>query len=185
MTGWITFGVVLSVIVAYVVSRARAHQRLFADEHFLEVARAATGLKDAGIGTLVRSRNDMPRSAADPRTLITSRGVAIAYTVSSRDGAFVHHCSVSQPGSITPGAIGETFSIFVVRLFGLPIEKARLQVGSSMVHHVECTLDADEHEKVVATPVPVVTAANVDEMMRAALEARPKLQRRAPLATES
>jgi hypothetical protein len=104
--------------------------------------------------------------------LVTSAGLAIAYTVHKNDLEFIHHCSVGVSGDITAHGAGATFVAFVINLVRLPIHKARFQVAESTVHHAEATLSAAEHEEVARASVPEVSGANVVEFRRAALATR-------------
>src|SRR5262249_45910610 len=147
-----------------VVSRAKTYRRLFGDDHFLEIAKAAARLKAAGVEQLTQTDSDLPSSSDDPRILLTSAGLAIVYTVRQEEAAFRHHCSVGVQRGITANAVGGTFLMYVARLLGLPIERMQFEIGKSTVHHGEVVLDAAQHEALVSARVPPVTASNVVEL---------------------
>jgi hypothetical protein len=172
MAGWIIGGLMIAVVTAFFVSRARSYGRLFANEHFIEIGRGASGLKVAAVANVIQSDSDQPRSPNDPRILTTSAGLAIVYTVRKHQSDFVHHCSVSMRGGYTANAVGGTFVVFVMKLVGMPVERAGFEIGASTVHHGEVTLDQAEHDDLVTAPTPDISASNVAEFRRAALEAR-------------
>ncbi|HEV3191899.1 MAG TPA: hypothetical protein VGY54_15415 [Polyangiaceae bacterium] len=171
MLGWVLGGLTV-VGAAAVFFRGRMYRRLFSDEHFIEIGRSGAGLKAAALESATDGVADGMRGPSDPRMLVTSAGLAIAYTVHKNDLEFIHHCSVGVSGDITAHGVGATFVAFAITLVGLPIHKARFQVGESTVHHAEATLSAEEHEKMARAAVPEVSGANVVEFRRAALAMR-------------
>jgi hypothetical protein len=171
MLGWVLGG--LAVVGAAVLFfRGRMYRRLFSNEHFIEIGHCVAGLKAAALERATDAMADGKWDPSDPRMLVTSAGLAIAYTVHANDPEFIHHCSVGVSGDFTAHGAGATFVAFVMNLVGLPMDKARFQVGESTVHHAEATLGAEEHEKVARASVPEVSGANVVEFRRAALAMR-------------
>jgi hypothetical protein len=175
MAGWIVGGLVVAVLAAFLVSRARSYRRLFADEHFIAIGRAARTLKAAAVTHVIQADRDQPTSPNDPRILTTPAGLAIVYTVQKRESKFVHHCSVSVPGGYTAHAVGGTFLVFVMKLVGIPIERAALGIGASTIHHGEVTLDQAEHDALASAPTPEVSASNVAEFRRESFDARSRI----------
>jgi hypothetical protein len=177
---WFGLGLVVAVLTAMLVSRGRAYRRLFADEHFLEIARAAHGLKAAAIAEPIDVHGAPPNVPGDARFLLTTAGLAVVYTVVKEEQAFIHHLSVSNSNGITANAVGATFVAYVARLVGLPLSKMTFEVGVSTVHHGEVRLDAAEHEALGALPIPEVSPANVAELWRAAMGARSQMSWKRP-----
>lgn len=166
MIGWVIVGFGVVSAVAFVRSRTRRYRRLFADEHFFEIAHACPRLKAAALERPIIDEQDMPRTPDDPRALVTRAGLAIVYTVRPQESELVHHCSVSVPGGYTAHAVGATFVVFLAKLIGLPIEKSSFVIGSSTVHHLDASLSPEDHARVVAHAVPEVSESNYPEVRR-------------------
>ena len=168
---WILLGTVLA-IVAFVLSRIRTYRRLFADEHFLEIARVAHRMKLAAHANVMLSDAELPKPPDDPRIFVTTEGIAIVYTVRQQKQQFVHHCSVSFAGGYTAHAIGGSFLAFVTKLVGLPWDKMSYEIGTSTVHHGELVVGPEEHEAIAAQSVPTASLENVKTNRRASIEAK-------------
>jgi hypothetical protein len=171
MLGWVLGGLAVAG-AAVVFFRGRMYRRLFSKEHFIEIGHSVASLKAAALERATDGIPDGMWDPSDPRMLVTSAGLAIAYTVHKNDFEFIHHCSVGVSGDFTAHGAGATFVAFVISLVGLPIHKAVFQVGESTVHHAEATLSAEEHENVARASVPEVSGANVVEFRRAAFAMR-------------
>jgi hypothetical protein len=176
MAGWILLGLVVAAAAAFVLLRTGSYRRLFADEHFIAIGRGARSLKAAALARVIQTDDDAPTSPSDPRILTTPAGLAVVYTVAESGSGFVHHCSVSVVGGYTGNAIGGTFVVFVMKVIGLPIERSKFEIGASTVHHGEVTLDQTEHDDLVCAPTTEVSSSNVDELRRAAFDARSGIQ---------
>jgi hypothetical protein len=161
MLGWIVGGVVVVAVVGVIAKRSALYRRLFSDEHFAEVARAAASLKAGALERVLVSDLDGPRSPADPRVFVSSAGLAIVYTVRQLDGGFVHHCSVSLAGSPTAHALGATFLLFVTRFIGLDWDGMGFEVGRSTVHHGEIMLTPPQHDTFAKQAVAEPSRENV------------------------
>src|SRR5262249_31753325 len=151
------------------LSRGLPYRRLFADEHFLEIAQAAAGLKAAAFE---RANMGEPTTPSDPRILMTRCGLAVVYTLRRTEEDFIHHFSVSVAGSITAHAVGATFVTFVSQIIGLPLATMRFEIAPSTVHQGEATLGQDEHERLAGSPTPAISTISVAEFRRACQEAR-------------
>ena len=156
MWGWVCAGLAVAALVGWILLRGGLYRRLFADEHFLEVARGVARLKAAALEKVIASEGDELRSPDDPRALVTSAGLALLYTVRQGGGRFVHHYSVSVAGGYTAHAVGETFVLFVAKLLGVPFDALALGVGRSTVHHAEFQLGGDGQAEFAGRPVPEV-----------------------------
>ena len=164
MVGWICFGAVGVGGAVVVLSRVRRYRRLLADEHFLEIARAASRLKGAALWNVILSDGDMPKSPDDPRICLTTRGLAIVYTVQQDGQRFIHHCSVGLAGGITTHAVGGLFLAFVTKLLGLPWARMSFGVAASTVHHGELVVGPEEHQSIssLVAPAPSLESIAVD-----------------------
>jgi hypothetical protein len=168
MLGWV-LGAVAVLLVAIFVwgvwSRTRMYRRLFSDRHFLELAGAAVALQQAGLDRPITD-SDQIKSQSDPRCLLTSAGLAVVYTVSTNDSEITHHCSVSLAAGPTARAVGEIFLLLMTKLLGLPIDKLRVHIGSSTVHHALAILTLSEHARLASAPAFELTADNLEHVRR-------------------
>ncbi len=174
--GWVCAGLVVAALVAWVVYRAAVYRRLFADEHFLEVARGLGRVKTAALDGVTAAGEEAVPSPADLNVLVTRAGLAVLYTVRQAEGEFVHHYSVSVVGGYTAHAVGETFVLFVAKLLGVPFGSLALGVGRSTVHHAEFRLSAAEQAEFAARPVPEVSPAEVTAFRQEWAEASKQLR---------
>lgn len=175
MSAWALPGLGALAIALWLAVRARRYARVFADEHWREVARGLAGVKAAALARIMRIEGDEPTAKDDPRILTTSAGLAVIYTVSERAGRFVHHCSISAIGGPTTHAVGGTFAIYAAKLLDFPIADLRCEVTESTVHHAELSLDAAEHAALAAAPVPDVSLIDITALRREALATRARI----------
>jgi hypothetical protein len=171
MTGWLFLSLVL-LAAGVLVSRARMYGKLFGNDHFLELGRALARVRTAALERIADGDEEGPPARDDPRAFLTSCDLLVVYTVKRRENEFVHHCSVGATKSVTAHTVGETFVLYAARVLGLPIEKMSFGFSESTVHHGEAVVDEAEHEALVDAPVVVVTANNVADLRREAMEAR-------------
>jgi hypothetical protein len=168
MLGWVLVAAVAVFLVAILVfgvwSRARMYGRLFSDRHYLELAGAVVSLKQAGLDRPIVTDSDQIESRSDPRCLLTSAGLAAVYTVSPEESGLLHQCSVSLAGDVTARAVGESFVLLMAKLIGLPLDKLRVRVGESTVHHALAILSPSEHARLASAPVFELTADNLERV---------------------
>jgi hypothetical protein len=150
----------LAAVVAglawWTVSRLSLYRRLFAVPHMTEFGHGLAALKQAAMRA-VGDGGDAS-SPDDARILRTSVGLALFYTISMKaPGTYVHHASVSIPGGVTAGAVGETFILLWARLLGVAYERLALEVSPTTVHHAEFVLDENEQAIFAQRPVPAPT----------------------------
>lgn len=172
MWGWILALLLVAALIAWIAARGAAYRRIFSDAHLAEVARGVGPLKSAALGRLIASDEDQIASSTDPRLLLTSAGLALAYTVQPDQDGYVHHYSVSLGGEYTARAVGEAFVLFVAELLGVPFDTLALGVGQSTVHHAEFRLSAGEHEKYAEQPVREVAQHEMETLWRQCVERR-------------
>lgn len=148
--------VLVTLVVLYVVSRARLYGRLFAPAHYRELA---DKLPAARAAALARVDDDLaqPGAPGDPRAIVSAAGLAVFVTI-RRDGpVYIHHISVSLGGGPTTDSVGRTFSVFIAERLAWDLGQAAFAVSPRHVFHGEMRLeDAAQREwaaRVVATPV--------------------------------
>jgi hypothetical protein len=178
MSGWICAGLAVAALVGWTVYRGSFYRRLFADGHFVEVARGIARIKPAAIDHVIVSEEDAVTSGDDPRVLITSRGLALCYTVAQYEGEgrFVHHYSISLSGGHTAHAAGASFILFTAKLLGIPFDSLALGVGRSTVHHAEFRLAPAEHEEFARRPVLEISPEEITAFRRESIVAHDRLQ---------
>jgi hypothetical protein len=111
----------------------------------------------------------------DPRVLISSAGLILAYTVRQVGQRFVHHYSVSVSGGYTARAAGETFVLLTAWLIGVPYERLSLSVGRSTVHHAAFELSHTENEALRAREVPPLSPADIAAFRKEWMSVRDRL----------
>src|SRR5262245_33708478 len=97
MWWWIIPVVAVLLVLIWIIRAGGVYKKVFADSHFQEVVDSLPALKQAARERPIRSKQDAPQSAADPRSLLTSAGLALVYTVSPDANGWYHHLSVSLP----------------------------------------------------------------------------------------
>jgi hypothetical protein len=175
--GWICGGLIVAALLAWVVFRVVFYRKVFAAEHFVEVARGVLALKQAALASLIVSDEQEPRSPEDPRVLRTSAGLVILYTISAREpGRFVHHVSVSIAGGHTAHAVGQTFILFVTHLLGLPPDRLALGVSEAAVHHAEALLSEQEQSDFTSREIKAPTPEHLAAFHQQQVEVRKQLR---------
>ncbi len=140
--------VLLTVAGLWLVVSHRAYQKVYADEHFREVAARLPALKRAALERVILSASDAVCTSEDPRGMLTSAGLAVLYLI-GREGRWFHHdlsvSWVSRP--YTPHAIGNMFLCFLARLLGIGMVRLCFRISAKTVHHTAFTLSALEHQQ--------------------------------------
>lgn len=162
------FALAITVVCVYAIVRARRLGPLFADEHLAEVAALLPDLK----------RRALAGVESDPASLRTST-LAVAYTITRDEGAWVHHVSVSSP--VTPARAAGTFFLGLVRgVLGLAEAPAEAFVSQGQVFHLITRLSDEEQKVFTDRAIPV---AQPIEVRRLAIAGRavllPRLVERA------
>jgi hypothetical protein len=156
---WLTIGILLTIVLLtlatlWLVRGLEVYTKVFADEHFREVAARLPALKRAALERVVSSESDAVCTSEDPRGMLTSAGLAVLYLVGRQGAGFHHDLSVSLPiRAYTAHAIGDVFICFLAQLLGIGMERLRLRVSSKTVHHAEFTLSPLEHQQFADRPV--------------------------------
>lgn len=178
MWGWIcgATGLVLALAFVWLAFRNNVYRRVFSDEHFVEVANRIVRVAAAAFANPLSADGGTPASPDDPRVLVSSAGLMLAYTVHPREGRIVHHWSVSLSGGYTAHAVGRTFVLLTARLIGVPYERLALGIGRSTVHHAEVDLSEAEHAALRERSVPEVSAADVDALRKELIDVADRLE---------
>ncbi|MHB1426072.1 MAG: hypothetical protein ACYC3I_23155 [Gemmataceae bacterium] len=157
---WLTIGILCTIALLvtlaslWLLGGRGIYAKVFADEHFREVAARLPALKRAALERVVSSESDTICPPDDPRGILTSAGLAVLYLV-SRQGAWFHHdLSISLTiRPYTAHAVGDVFICFLAHLLDIGMERLRLRVSSRTVHHAEFTLSALEQQQFADRPV--------------------------------
>jgi hypothetical protein len=173
LASWLCIGAVLALIAFWLVSRGRMYDRIFSDEHFLEVAEGMAAIKQEALAH-IGQKLDPPN---DPRVLQTSAGLAVFYTINGPSShGFTHHVSVSIPGDYTAGGVGRRFTILAAIVLGLPLDRLALAFSRAGVHHASVVLSAADHEAICEGPLRAVSKDGVGALRAEVEAALEKLQ---------
>jgi hypothetical protein len=171
--GWIVVGFGFASAAALVASRMLPYRRVFSDRNFLEIAKACPRLKAAALDKPLGEDASALRPG-DPRALLTGAGLALVYTIRHVETEVVHHCSVSFRG-YTAHAVGATFTLLLVKLLGIPLDKASFAIGATTIHHMEASLSRDDHAAVAARSVPEVSVDDLTALRSELLAGRERV----------
>jgi hypothetical protein len=140
---------VIAIIAVWVVNRkSRYYGRIFNDAHYAEVASWAAS---------VLKRHPVTEPSMDDGTaLLTSAGLALAYTSDIDEGNRCIHFSISQAGRYTTGAVGGRFIFLLIRLLNKNKCEANIFRTPSTVHHVEFAMP-ENTEWVIENQAKVVS----------------------------
>lgn len=162
---WLFIFVPLGMFLLWMVRRGNKYRQIFASEHLVELARLLQGVKTAACNA---SPDQPPPDSPmdDDRCFVSSAGIACLYSVDAGEGVFLHHFSISMPGSYTPHAVGRPFSLYFAGLIGAPIEKLQLAVSESMVFHTAFEVSSEEHPAICEREIDIPTPAEATEKQR-------------------
>ncbi len=140
------------VIVAFAIVRSsRYHRRIFNEEHYAQIAEWASEVID---------RHPVEESSFQDGTLVvTSAGLALAYTSSNDEGDRSIHFSMSQQGRYTTSAVGGRVLFLLIRLLHRNKCDANLFRTESAVHHAIFTMPADRTWEVESVEAAVADMA--------------------------
>ncbi len=158
---WVCGGLVIALLGSWIINRILVYRRIFANQHFIEVTQSLRKIREAAINDVIDSRDNTPLSPNDPRVVVTSSRLALAYTVVKIEDGFVHHYSVSVAGGYTSHTVGATFILFVSGLLGVPLDVQMFGVGRSTVHHAEFQLTNEGHTEFANHPIPEISLDDV------------------------
>lgn len=174
---WAWIGLAAAGLVIWIALRIRRSGRLLDDGHFLEVASGVQRLKVAALERVIVTGEGKVRSPEDLGSLVTSAGLAMAYSCTRAGEQFVHHYSMSVAGGYMAHAVGERLMLFVAKVLGVRFEKLALLVAvRSMVYHAEFSLREAEQSAFVSSSISELSVAEVHSFLREFLEAPQHLE---------
>ncbi|MBD3331471.1 hypothetical protein GF356_01370 [candidate division GN15 bacterium] len=126
---YIIIGVIIVAVVAFwALRKSRYYGKIFNQSHYHEVASWVVE---------VLNIHPVEESSLDDRTaIVSSGGIALAYTSSIDDGNRSIHFSISQAGGYTTGAVGGRFIFLIFQLLNKNKCEANVFKTQSTVHHV-------------------------------------------------
>lgn len=164
---YIVAGAVVVLIALWFLTRGGKYKKVFADEHFLEVAGRVPALKEAALAQAERPADvSSPLPVDDPRRVVTSAGLVVLYTIAPEGAGFEHHVSVSLDGAYTAHAVGDMFVWWILRLLGVDVRRCGLLISPRTVHFAIWIIDRAEHAEFSGRPVGVPAAAQVAEFRK-------------------
>jgi hypothetical protein len=159
-------GVVFVILIArYVSKRGRIYKRVFADEHFLEIARRVAALK-AGALERIDDQEGLADPRTDPRAMITGAPLVFVYTINTDGSNYDHQLSVSVPG-YTAHAVGDMFLRWALELLDVDLDDCELVILPSTVHFVHWRYGAEQQARFVARPLAEADKARLAEFRQA------------------
>jgi len=169
--------IAIGLVVAYHFwSLAAYYRNLFSVKHYREVAHVLERLRtQAELRPFVDGEETFVEDG-DPRKALTSRNLALAYTITQEDDLFVHHLSVSTPprGGITFAA-GETFVSFFAWRLGLKPAECSAFMGVS-VFHLEFAI-SEENQMGFMDRSPILpTGIDLDTVRKEVLGIRSQIE---------
>jgi hypothetical protein len=175
------FVVIVGILLAFgfwlLSSTSKHYKDIFDATHLVEFAEGARAVKRGALEKM--AEDDSPLTEDDPRVFISSKGVALSYTIAreAEDGEtrFVHHYAISQAGRPTTHALGEFFSHYAAILLNLtqpPTAAFSSEVG---VHHSEFTLTPAEQEEWRQQTVAIPTGETLPAVQQKILERRERV----------
>lgn len=175
--------VVLVVVIAgglYVASRVWffwwIYHGLFTVKHYREVSLILEKIRDAaGLRTAVDGE-ETPLDEDDPRRALTSRCLAMVYTITQEEGHFVHHLSMSLPKrGGTSIAAGETFVSFFVWRLGFNTAECAAFMGFE-AFHLEIEVQEKDHFEIMDRPLEIPAEMDLDSIRAEILRIRRQIE---------
>ena len=152
---WIILGAVLLFVIFLVGSFVRIYRGMFSVNHYREVASAVERIRrGAGERPFLEGMEiDELAGLGDPRTMVTSKSLAISYTITEEKPNFLHHIALSTPrAGYTTHAAGESFVSFIVWCLGLDPADCESFAGPSS-YHLVFTIPEEEQAAFVEHPL--------------------------------
>ena len=145
--------VVLAIAAFLLVRKSRYYGRIFGEAHYAEIVRWASAM------IIGRHPVEEP-STTDGTAVVTSAGVALAYTSVVNEGRRSVHFSVGQTGGYTTGAVGRRVLFLLIRLLHQNRCEAHLFQAESTVYHAVFSMPADAPWTLAPAETAVGDAAN-------------------------
>ena len=156
-------------------SIAGYYRGLFSVDHYREVAKVLENLRSQAESRPLVGGEVMDWGE-DPRTAITSRNLALAYTIRPEDALNVHHLSVATPprGGITFAA-GETFASFFAWGLGVKPAECAAFMGVS-VFHLEFTISEQNQRAFMERPLSLPSGIDLETIRGEVLHLREQIE---------
>lgn len=173
---WIAlaFGLVVLAFIGWVWFNSRRYAKILRAAHYVEVAQGAPHLKGAALEYLDCASDELV--AADPRVLTTSADLVIAYTIRHSPALWTHHVAVHMATGFTPHRVAAPVIVFLLRLFGIGLPQAVVEITSTRVFHVEWALNEDEQAAFAARAIVVPSLAQARRIHLECLRRRDDLR---------
>jgi hypothetical protein len=172
----LTLLVIVIILVVTIGPIFKKYSRIFSLNHYREICVKMSNIKEAAIKAIPTDTDDSPIKRDDPRTLITSAGLAIFYTISKTETTYEHHFSISMPGQDIPHAIGEHFSIYVADLMAWEIHDAVFFFSDTPVFHARLELPSDKQLAWEKTLITLPRVASKDDIRKRNQELRAQVK---------
>ena len=143
---------ILAVLAFLLVRKSRRYGRIFSDTHYTEIVRWASGMSGR-----------LPVEEPSPESgtaVVTSAGLALAYTSVVNEGRRSVHFSISQAGGYTTGAVGRRILFLLIRLLHQNRCEANLFQAESTVYHGVFSMPAEAPWVVAPVEAVVSDVAN-------------------------
>jgi hypothetical protein len=114
------------------------------------LAELLSSLKNQAFARLADSRPGLAVPAA-----LTSKGLALSYTISAREDRFLHVLAISLPGRITTHGAAHRIAKYLLVCLGITNDQALLVATRSTVHHLRFVVDADGQRRLASVPAAV------------------------------
>ncbi len=129
---YVFIGIVIFIIISFFM-KSRYYQKIFSDEHYLEVAQWALEMLHAHAAPFTDNQS----------STISSAKIALVYTSMVEDGKRAIHFSISQAGRYTTGAVGGRMIYLFIRLLHKNKCESTFYRTESSVYHAVFMVPAD------------------------------------------
>jgi hypothetical protein len=168
MWKWIILGSFGLLVIFFVGSFVATYRGLFTVEHYREVAKALEKVRlGAKQHPWVESVEPRPGDIAgpdDPRVALTSRFLAISYSITQGEIGSQHHIAVSTPrAGHTTHAAGQAFISFFVWRLGVEPEQCVSYSGPTS-YHVEFPIEEGDEEVFMARPLNLAEGIDLESI---------------------
>jgi hypothetical protein len=137
----------VSAVVIGLWRRWLFYGALFGAAHAGEIAELLASLKrDA----FIRLSNPGPGAAV--RATLTSKGLALSYSISAKGDRYLHYLAISLPGRITPHAAAHRVAHYLLACLGIASDQAILESTRSTVHHLRFVVDEGVQRRLKSGP---------------------------------
>lgn len=159
------------VIIVFIVAKTawsmgRKYKRLFADEHMVELLGLVPALKAAAI----ELAGEPLSPEKDPRTVTTTAGLVVYYSVQATSAGYLHHLSFSYAGAPMAFAAGGRFLHVALNALGTNGDLTAVAHTPAGVTHGVCLLSEAREEDYVGLSLPAPKADDIRTLNQAATD---------------